>query len=227
MNKGLSVSIGDTFGKLTVISDVFKNQRNKKSVKCICKCGKESTHDIYSLLDGKVISCGCYSKSHNITHNMTNSGLYAIWRSMKCRCLDPNNYAYKNYGGRGIKLCEEWLNITEFVNWMKNNGWKKGLQIDRIDNDGNYEPSNCRLVTAKENCGVGRRRLHFNSKTGYVGVYHSKGSKSRFCSEIMVDGVRYKIGIFDSIPEAVIARINKEIELFGEQKTNFHFTIDK
>lgn len=76
---------------------------------------------------------------------------YNSWQNMKSRCLNPNNPKYKRYGGRGIKICEDWKNIYNFSNWALNNGWKDGLTLDRIDNNGNYEPSNCRWVSSSEN----------------------------------------------------------------------------
>ena len=84
--------------------------------------------------------------------NITKHPLYSVWKSMKERCLNPNSMSYYRYGGRGIKICDEWLNSSfSFIKWGIENGYKRGLQIDRRDNDGNYEPSNCRWVTPKEN----------------------------------------------------------------------------
>lgn len=87
------------------------------------------------------------------THGLSLSPLYNIFKAMHDRCENPKNQAYERYGGRGISVCPEWSldNIENFISWAYENGWKKGLQIDRIDNDKGYSPDNCRLVTAKEN----------------------------------------------------------------------------
>lgn len=85
------------------------------------------------------------------THGLTNTSIYSVWCSMKQRCYNPNRKKYKDYGQRGIEICDEWQDAAVFAEWALSNGYRAGLQIDRIDNDGNYEPSNCRFVTPKEN----------------------------------------------------------------------------
>lgn len=88
----------------------------------------------------------------NHKHGHSGTPLEFMYSSMFSRCYNPKNNRYKNYGGRGITVCDEWLNSRlRFYNWAIDNGWKQGLQLDRIDNDGNYTPENCRLVTLKEN----------------------------------------------------------------------------
>ena len=88
-------------------------------------------------------------RTHGICADYPN--LYGVWLSMKSRCENPNRPKFKDYGYRGIEICEEWQDAGNFAKWAFSNGYKQGLQIDRIDNDGNYEPSNCRFVTPKEN----------------------------------------------------------------------------
>lgn len=118
----------------------------------------ECKSEVVKRLDNGVRdkSCGCNNNkgknNPSYKHGETNIKLYYVWDSMKNRCLNSNSQAYKDYGGRGITICPEWTNdYTKFRDWALNNGYAEGLQINRIINDGNYEPSNCNFVTAKDN----------------------------------------------------------------------------
>ena len=105
----------------------------------------------------KAKSCGCKryefntGNKNNMKHGGSKTKLYNVWCSIKQRILNPNNYDYSNYGGRGITICNEWLEFIPFRDWALSNGYKENLQINRINNDGNYEPSNCDFVPIKEN----------------------------------------------------------------------------
>jgi hypothetical protein len=145
---------GTQFGRLTVI---------KKSDKagywyCICECGQERSVWGFSLLRGTTKSCGCLSRNlttqrnrMNATHNMRGTRLYHIWDTMKARCYRPNSKDFKNYGARGIAICQEWRNdFLTFYHWANVHGYESHLTLDRKDVNGNYEPSNCRWATAKE-----------------------------------------------------------------------------
>ena len=142
---------GRRFGQLTVIEEGTKTGKETMWV-CVCDCGNKVTVNGNSLRQGKTVSCGCHRKTLLVTHGLYQTRLHRIWRGMKQRCSNPNKQHYDRYGGRGIKVCDEWENdFQAFYNWAMSNGYRDDLTIDRIDNDGDYEPSNCQWITQAEN----------------------------------------------------------------------------
>lgn len=131
---------------------------------CLCACGTISDVLMAHMIRGKTKSCGCHRSAvttkMKTTHNKSKTTLYKRWKSIRLRCYQVNNLSYSDYGGRGIKMCDEWKNdYMSFHEWAVNSGFDDSLQIDRIDNNGNYEPSNCRWVTSKQNCNNRRSNI--------------------------------------------------------------------
>ena len=164
--------LGKKFTYLTVIEEIGRDKNGRVIWLCKCDCGKlHKTLGKY-LLNGDATSCGCRrleilnkKAKSNITHNMSNSRLYEIWIGMKGRCNNSNNKSYPNYGGRGITICKDWDKFENFYEWSINNGYSDDLTIDRINTDGNYEPSNCRWVNRKIQ-GNNTRRNHYLTYNG-------------------------------------------------------------
>lgn len=152
--------VGKKFGKLTVLGSVPATERrdgwwSKKVLwHCVCECGKEVTVPAESLTRGHTRSCGCGLHRKGIKQMCKAEParrIHRIWTGMKSRCYNPNATGFANYGGRGIEICDLWRNdFLLFYKWAINSGYADGLTIDRINNDGNYEPMNCRWATKAE-----------------------------------------------------------------------------
>lgn len=164
MNKREYNLAGKKYGRLTVIQ-LSHIEKHHKVWLCQCECGNNTLARTGNLNSGSVQSCGCLMKDNMrkvaTTHSLSRSRIYRIYINMKMRCSKPTEIQFHNYGGRGIKVCEEWKeDFMSFYKWAMANGYNKKLTLDRIDNDGNYEPSNCRWATYEEQCrNKGNNRL--------------------------------------------------------------------
>ena len=162
---------GQRFGRLTALH-LGENDPKTGKVRWVCQCDCGNVVQVKSnaLVTGNTTSCGCYNGCCHKKHGETNTRLFNIWYGIKKRCCLTYCNGYKHYGGRGIKVCNEWLESFEtFKEWALANGYQDNLSIDRIDVNGNYEPSNCRWTTLKQQA---------NNKTDsffveYNGVTHT------------------------------------------------------
>lgn len=165
---------GMKINMLTVTEKVYRN--GKPLWHCTCDCGKEIFVRHTRLTHGQK-SCGCHASKmlveRNTKHSKRHSKLYAVWRGLRSRCNNSNHPFYCDYGGRGITVCKEWDNTNDgfqnFYDWSVKSGYKDDLSIDRIDNNGNYEPNNCRWATIKQQCNNRRSNIVLN----YKGVAHT------------------------------------------------------
>lgn len=158
---------GRQFGFLRVLHRSLDRGGGCKPVvkfTCQCVCGNQLDVKSDALLSGHTASCGCKKIKHGFSRK---ERLYQTWKNMRQRCNNPNRPDYKRYGGRGITICEEWNDYTTFRDWAMSNGYDDTLSIDRIDVNGNYEPSNCRWVDnfVQANNVRDNRQIHYQGNT--------------------------------------------------------------
>jgi hypothetical protein len=165
--------VGKRVGRLVVLEKVEEKRINNSSIwLCKCDCGTIREYQTRALTSKQHYkSCGCLiperAKEASTTHGMCKTRLHKIWTNMKQRCSNPNSDSYHLYGERGIKVCDEWLTFEPFKEWSLENGYKSNLTLDRIDNNGNYNPSNCRWTTHSRQMRNTRRSVYltYNNKT--------------------------------------------------------------
>lgn len=193
---------GQRFGRLVVQSIAVDEPYKKKQWLCRCDCGKEVVVSGSNLCSGHSSQCkNCQLtdvQQRNITHNQSHTKLYRVWNGMKQRCGNPNNKSYPDYGGRGIKVCDAWQSFDAFQTWAWSHGYGEGVEIDRIDNDGDYCPENCRWIDR-----VGNARNKSNNK-----LISYNGEEKTLSEWAAYFGVNYKnlsrnLNKGDTLEEAV------------------------
>ena len=171
-------------------------------------CKKEFETNIQSVRRGHTKSCGCQKCTGLITHGVTKHRLYYIWFGLVDRCTNPNHNRYKDYGGRGITVCEEWLDVKNFIEDMYPS-YMEGFTLDRIDNDKGYSPDNCRWADATTQAI--NKRIKKTNTSGFVGI-NLEIRCCKWVARVSIAGKENWIGSFKTIEEAVQARDNYIIE---------------
>ena len=172
---------GEKYNHLLVIERVENTKSGRTQWKCLCDCGNETIVRGSNLKSGAVKSCGCLLHvANNITHGDSHTKLYNHWISMIYRCSHPNNNAYKWYGARGIKVCDEWLDYQKFKQWVMDTRPDESYTVDRIDVNGDYCPENCRWIPMGEQAN--------NRTTNLLYEYNGKTQNlSQWCKELNLD----------------------------------------
>lgn len=162
------------------------------------------------------------SKIGEVIHGLSKTSLCNVWYHILDRCYNSKSPQFTDYGGRGIKVSKKWKDSPiHFVNWAKKNGYKKGLEIDRKNNDGNYEPSNCRFVTREVN-SLNKRLIQTNNKSGFRGVSKHNNGKS-FVANVNYKGIRNYLGFFSTAKEA--AKIRDRFIIENDMSLPLNFSV--
>lgn len=207
---------GQRFGRLVVVEEAGRDKQSKVMWQCKCDCDGTATVVSSNLKSGNTKSCGCLIEEAHTKHGMCGTPEYSSWEHMIQRCTNPSNNKYNDYGGRGITICERW---KDFANFFEDMGARPAdHEIDRINNDGNYEPGNCRWTTRTKQCR--NMRIPRKGTSGIRGVFFDKRYKKKYRASISVKHKTICLGHFETITEAAEARRLGEIKYWGKGGKN-------
>lgn len=206
--------INQRYGSLVVVERAENTRDNKAAWVCKCDCGNTIVVPASQLARGQKHSCGCLYGGKPLIYRRTHKNkLYNQWSGMIYRCTHEAASHYERYGERGVSVCQEWIDSFEaFADWSIANGYKETLEIDRIDNNGNYSQENCRWVSHMENSR--NRNTRKTSKSGVSGVIFRKDI-NKWRVTICANYKRINIGNYDTFEDAVSARKKAEEEYWG------------
>lgn len=207
---------GKRFENLVALKKVGKNKYGNLLWECVCDCGNHKIYPSGKLTSGRATNCGCKTtelKRNNASkHGITSGGkprTFIIWNGMKLRCNNPNSISYKSYGARGIKICKEWEKFKNFHYWAISNGYSDEKEIDRIDNDGDYCPENCRWVSKHFN------RIHQRSSR-YIEFMGMSLTISEWCRKFKISkstAYKYLNKSEDDFIKQLENRVNHKIRI--------------
>lgn len=219
------IEINSLYGNLKVLEETDRDKHGKRQFICLCLlCNNTKPIKATYLRTGKVDSCNC-DWADKISKAKTKHGFscnpskeYNAWMGMRVRCRDKNYHAYHRYGGRGIKVCDRWDDFKYFFEDM-GEAPSSIHQLDRINNDRDYSPDNCKWSTPKENAN---NRKKYSSKSGYTGVFYKERLK-KYEANFNVDRKHKYVGVFKTLEEAVNARRNAIIKYNEENGTELKY----
>jgi len=209
------VNVGEKYGRLEVISEVFV-EKGRKKVRTVCTCGDTRTVSVSNLIRGHTQSCGCLREERKIKaatkHGYSKTPLRKIHNNMMSRCYNPKATGYEYYGGKGITVCKEWHELKGFGDWATSIGYREGLSIERINVSQNYEPNNCTWI--KKNEQSINQSISINNKSGYPGVFFDK-SRGKYTVSASENGKSIYLGRFVSKEDAVATKRKDEVARYG------------
>lgn len=227
MSRKVEINAGDRYSRLTIVKEVepyiYHNGKKKTKVLCKCDCGNYKEIQLGSIRSRSTTSCGCYSieltcklNANRATHGLRKHRLYNTWAMMLDRCNNPKNKRFKDWGGRGIKVCERWHDVRNFINDMFST-FKEGLTLDRIDNDKWYSKDNCKWSNRSEQA-LNKRVI---GKVPYRGVSFYKMA-NKYVSQIQYNGKKKYLGSFNNPLSAALSYDRFVIENNLTNQLNFN-----